>query len=252
LDFYHEKIGSLFISQFEKLFREEQLDIWVSSFLVFCCDSSSGFIEYVPNSKSLHILNQKKENYQGSEEIKILKKTTTENSEKRKIQNILESFAGYSLLCFILQLKDRHNGNILLNKENRVIHIDFGFIFDFFPGSLKFEADSFKLSSQFLFWFGGKESEIFENIREKFIRGFLSIRKNFGKFLALGRILIEEKKDEKKNMYRLRKLQKRFKLSKSDSFFIKYCNELFKESLENWKTLQYDKYQHLASGIKQA
>lgn len=58
--FFHEQIGTLYISQFEKIFREEHLDIWVNPFLVFCFDSNSGFLEMVPNSNSLHIINQKK------------------------------------------------------------------------------------------------------------------------------------------------------------------------------------------------
>jgi len=248
-DFFHEQIGTLYISQFEKIFREEHLDIWVNPFLVFCFDSNSGFLEMVPNSNSLHIINQKK-NKEKKDSDKTFNKKEKELNFEKKTQNLIESLAGYSLICFILQLKDRHNGNILLNKGNRIIHIDFGFIFDFSPGNLKFEADSFKMSRQFLSWIGGKESEMFENLREIFIRGFFSIRKNLGKLMTLARVLIKEKKEDSRNKYKLQKFQKRFKLSSRDSHIIKYSISLFKESLENWKTLQYDKYQQIASGIE--
>lgn len=69
----------------------------------------------------------------------------------RKAQeSFVQSLAGYSILCYLLQLKDRHNGNILMDTEGHLIHIDFGYMLSTSPGGVNFENAPFKLTREFL------------------------------------------------------------------------------------------------------
>jgi hypothetical protein len=47
-------------------------------------------------------------------------------------------------------VKDRHNGNLLLDEEGHIIHIDFGFMLSNSPGGVNFESAPFKLTRELL------------------------------------------------------------------------------------------------------
>ena len=98
-------------------------------------------------------------------------------------------------------LLSRHNGNILLDSEGHLIHIDFGFILACSPGNnLGFESSPFKLTTEFLevcnyiiipsteFCFqvmGGVESDMFKYFRILMLKGFLASRKYMDRFIQI-------------------------------------------------------------------
>lgn len=137
-----------------------------------------------------------------------------------------------------------------MNKDVRLIHIDFSFILGSLPGNLKLEATSFKMSPDFLSILMGEKTQAFDQLKELFTRGFLVLRKNVGKILTIAKSLVWDEKLNNRINYKLFELIQRFEIKSKNLNVIRFCHKLFKDSLEDWRTKQYDKYQLVANGIK--
>lgn len=125
----------------------------------------------------------------------------------RKAQDaFIESLAAYSVICYLLQLKDRHNGNILIDREGHLIRelklalalwtgllayvprladIDFGFMLSNSPGSIGFEMAPFKLPQDYIDILGGFDSPKFAEFRALFKQCFRDARKHAERIITL-------------------------------------------------------------------
>merc|ERR1719230_428341 len=110
-------------------------------------------------------------------------------------QNFIESCAAYSLVVWFLQVKDRHNGNLMMDSNGHIIHIDFGFMLSNSPGgNMAFEQSPFKLTQEFLDVMDGECSDQYEYFRTLVIRGFLEARKHRERTGLLVRMLLQGSK----------------------------------------------------------
>jgi len=137
---------------FDKIFREAKLPLFLQPYTVLVTSPTSGMIQTVPNALSVDSLKKDTPNF-----------TTLANffqqcygpkgsaGYKKAQRNFVESMAGYSIVCYLLQIKDRHNGNILLTSSGHVVHIDFGFMLSNSPGgNINFESCPFKLTQEYV------------------------------------------------------------------------------------------------------
>lgn len=91
---------------------------------------------------------------------------------------------GYSVVTYLLQIKDRHNGNILLDRDGHLIHIDFGFMLSNSPGNIGFEAAPFKLPPEYVEILGGVTGAPFLEFRRLFREGFEAARKHCDELIS--------------------------------------------------------------------
>lgn len=91
---------------------------------------------------------------------KIQFEYSTKSSKKydQAVDSFARSLAAYSLICFILQIKDRHNANIMVNMSTgSIIHIDYGFMLT--SRMMNFETAPFKITKDFILLLGGQDAD---------------------------------------------------------------------------------------------
>lgn len=84
----------------------------------------------------------------------------------------------------------RHNGNILLDSEGHLIHIDFGYILSISPRNLGFETSPFKLTQELIDVMGGIGSDMFEYYKILLLRGLIAARKHHDRIVNIVDIMI--------------------------------------------------------------
>jgi hypothetical protein len=89
------------------------------------------------------------------------------------------------VITYLLQIKDRHNGNILLDRDGHLVHIDFGFMLANSPGNMGFEAAPFKLPLEYVDVLGGVGGVPFAEFRRLFREGFEAARKHCDRIVTM-------------------------------------------------------------------
>jgi phosphatidylinositol kinase/protein kinase (PI-3 family) len=142
-DIKEEQFAIQLIYQFEQIFKAEKLKLMLRPFEILSLGTDFGLVEMIKDTVPFTSLKEQM-NKEGISTLNdfFVREYGKNVSKARK--KFMRSLAAYSLVCYFLQIKDRHNGNILLHKDGYLIHIDFGFFLSNAPGT------SSRLYSQFL------------------------------------------------------------------------------------------------------
>ncbi|CAN6927714.1 unnamed protein product [Brassica oleracea] len=168
--------------------------------------------------------------------------------------NFLTSSAGYAVASLLLQPKDRHNGNLLFDNIGRLVHIDFGFIFETSPGgNMRFESAHFKLShemTQLLDPSGDMKSETWHQFVSLCVQGYLAARRYMEGIISTVEMMVESGLPCFSRGNPIEKLRKRFHPEMSEReaahFMINVCTDAYNK----WTTFGYDLIQYLQQGIE--
>ena len=257
-DLRQEQFATQLINEFYQIFKLENTGCWLNTYEIISTGNDAGLVEMVNDSVSLDQLKQKIHNASLHDFYLYNYGNGDANSllYKKAMNNYISSLAGYSLVCYFLQSKDRHNGNILIDNEGHLIHIDFGFLLSNAPGKgLKFENAPFKLSNDMVDCLGGVKGKYFDSFRKLLHKGFIAVNKHREKISILVEMMwcghgknldCFEKGQEAIDQLKMRLNPKENMKSKDMK---KFVDNLISQSVDNWRTKWYDIFQYHVQGI---
>eukprot|EP00301_Raphidiophrys_heterophryoidea_P028045 c9954_g1_i1.p1 GENE.c9954_g1_i1~~c9954_g1_i1.p1 ORF type:complete len:2113 (-),score=383.06 c9954_g1_i1:184-6522(-) len=251
-DCRQDQLALQMIRCFRNAFQEAGLDLYMYPYNVVSTGPGCGVIEVVPNSKSLDQIGKFQENLLYDHFIKTYGSEDQMAFQEAR-RNFVKSMAAYAVISYILQIKDRHNGNILLDEQGHVVHIDFGFIYEISPAhDIGFEMAPFKLTGEMMHVMGDPQSNAYEYFRTLCIKGYLVARRHMNEILAIAEGMSHSGLPCFKfgSQLTIRKLRERFSPNCSERQAAEVMKELIRSSASHITTNIYDWVQHKQQGIR--
>ncbi|KAH8671786.1 phosphatidylinositol 4-kinase-like protein PIK1 [Tricladium varicosporioides] len=265
-DLRQEAFACQLIQVCDKIWQDAETPVWVKRMRILVTGESSGLIETITNGVSLHSLKRSltlatiEAGQNPRRRIATLKdhfvKTfgAPETDAYKAAEDAFKrSLAAYSIISYILQLKDRHNGNVLIDNEGHIIHIDFGFMLSNSPGSVGFEAAPFKLTQDYVDVLGGVGSPGFDDYKKLCKQAFQALRRSADNIIDLVSIMGRESKMPCFSyglQQAVNSLRQRFQLQLSADEAEQFVEtDLIGKSLGSYYTRLYDTFQYRTQGI---
>ncbi|KAF2232691.1 phosphatidylinositol 4-kinase-like protein PIK1 [Viridothelium virens] len=267
-DLRQEAFACQLIGVCARLWAEARVDVWVKRMRILVTGESSGLIETITNGVSLHSLKRSltlstiAAGANPRRRIASLKdhflRTFGEvegPAYRAGVECFAKSLAAYSVISWILQLKDRHNGNLLIDNQGHIIHIDFGFMLSNSPGSMGFEAAPFKLTHEYVDVLqsvpGGEHWDLYKQLCKE---AFQALRKNAESIVMLVEVMGRESRMPCFSGMGVQAvvtgLRSRFRLELSKEEAEGFVeSDLIGKSLGSYYTRLYDTFQYRTQGI---
>jgi hypothetical protein len=240
------------------IFEEFNLDLPLLTYDIVATTAASGIIECVPNAVSLDALRHAPDWTSLPDFFESAFGPRSSPRYAAAHSTFVRSNAAYSLVSFVLQIKDRHNANVLLTSSGHLCHIDFGFVL---THTVAFEKAPFKLTEEVVNVMAllptgavpaATDATGFALYCSLCVQGYLAIRRRADRILLLlemsrgfGRCYPGLDSDKAVDEVRAR-----LHLDWSERQCADFVLNLIADARDNWRTTVFDSYQQFVNDIQ--
>lgn len=169
----------------DNLWKKEDLNLHLQPYGCVCLGDEVGMIEIVLNADTIGNITAERGGAKAALksdplEVWLKKNNPTPEEYAKCVDNFMYSCAGYCCATYVLGIGDRHNDNIMLQRNGNMFHIDFGHFLGNYKTilNIKRETTPFVFTPMYAQVLEGKSSEKFNEFVKYGSAAFNILRKN--------------------------------------------------------------------------
>lgn len=224
----------------DSMWKKENLDLHINAYGCVCTDEMAGMIEVVLNSDTIASITSAGGGASAAFtkyplERWLKKHNPTQEQYEKCVENFMFSCAGYCTATYILGIGDRHNDNIMLQKNGNLFHIDFGHFlghYKSFAGIISRETSPFIFTKMYAHVLG-KNSVMFNKFQDYGARAYNIIRSNGKVIITLFLLMLSTGIPELQSTKDIQWLCKCLHLEKTDEEGANHFKNCVKKALKN-------------------
>lgn len=176
----------------------------------------------------------------------IREQNPTDGAYRLAKEKFIYSCAGYCVATYVLGIGDRHNDNVMLTKDGRLFHIDFGHFLGNYKKKfgVKRERAPFVFTPDFAYVMGGKDSPDFMKFLDLCARAYNVLRRNANIFINLFAMMLSTGIPELRTADDIEYLRSAFALDLNEQQAAQRFNQLVYEAMST-RTTQINNAIHI-------
>ncbi|CAJ1459723.1 unnamed protein product [Effrenium voratum] len=172
----------------DSILKRYGLDLQLTPYQVIALSRNDGMVDFVPNSANLSkVLKEHNNDIQqffrthhpakasGKEDQPAWGPQNSYGIKAEVLENFVRSCAGYCVITYILGIGDRHLDNLMVTKDGRLFHIDFGFILGKDPKPF---PPPMRICKEMVEGMGGNSSPGYQSFKSKCCQAFKILRRH--------------------------------------------------------------------------
>eukprot|EP01114_Cavostelium_apophysatum_P016118 TRINITY_DN4532_c0_g2_i2.p1 TRINITY_DN4532_c0_g2~~TRINITY_DN4532_c0_g2_i2.p1 ORF type:complete len:1434 (+),score=438.70 TRINITY_DN4532_c0_g2_i2:87-4388(+) len=235
----------------DKLWQKEGLNLELNPYGCIATGNDEGMIEVVLNSNTVANITRNAGGATAAFRADPIANWIRSNNPKddqyaKAVDNFILSCAGYCVATYVLGVGDRHNDNVMLTRDGKLFHIDFGHFLGNYKKKfgMKRERAPFVFTPDFAFVMGGRDSKDFMKFVDICCRAYNILRKHANVFINLFAMMLSTGIPELTSVEDISYLREAFSLDATDEKAREKFKNLIYEALTT-KTTQLNNAIHI-------